>query len=219
MTEPLYLREPPAVHPAIIGCLERRGEVTQAEAIGSMLLLVANGALEQRMSTRRITTIARAHDVTVTELVPVADRWDRLDIIDQELVWFLFGMKGGAGALALVDLQAAARSRPRAFRQGLQNWQARVLERAGQLGLWSDGRPTDAGDATRRDTAAFRRYLHDFGTLDDEPPLAVELWGPYLAYAVVLDLGDRVARELGLDAPSVAADPNLATWKAWFGIE
>ena len=47
----------------------------------------------------------------------------------------------------------------------------------------------------------------------------MELWGPYLAYAVVFGLGDRVARELGLDTPSVAANPNLAVWKTWFGLD
>lgn len=216
---PRYLREPPALHPAVVGCLEHHGDVGQAEIQASLLLLVAGGGLEQRASARRVTTIARAHDLEVTELRPVAERWDALDILDKELVSFLWETLGGAGALSLADLQAAARSRPDTFRAGLSRWQQNVTARAEQLGLMRDGKLTDAGKAERERLRAFERFLHDFGTLEDEPPIAVELWGPYLAYAVVFGLGDRVARELGLDTPSVAADPNLAVWKTWFGLD
>lgn len=216
---PRYLREPPHLHPAVVGCLEHRGDVGEPEIQASLLLLVANGDLEQRASTRRVTTIARAHDLDVTELRPVAERWDALDILDKQLISFLWDTLGGAGALSLADLQAAARSRPNTFRTGLDRWQQGVSVRAEQLGLMRDGKLTDVGDAERERLRAFERFLRDFGTLEDEPPIAVELWGPYLAYAVVFGLGDRVARELGLDAPSVAANPNLAVWKAWFGFD
>ena len=216
---PRYLREPPALHPAVVGCLEHRGRVGEPEIQASVLLLVATGGLEQRASVRRITTIARAHDVAVTELRPAAERWDALDVLDKELVTLLWETIGGAGALSLADLQAAVRSRPATFEAGLERWQTSVAARAEQLGLVRDGKLTDAGDAERDRLQAFERYLRDFGTLEDEPPVAVELWGPYLAYAVVFGLGDRVARELGLHSPSVAAAPNLAVWKAWFGLD
>lgn len=216
---PRYLREPPDLHPAVAGFLEHRGDVGEPEIQASLLLLVANGDLEQRASSRRVTTIARAHDIEVTELRPVAERWDALDILDKELISFLWATLGGAGALSLADLQAATRSRERTFRAGLARWQQNVVGRAEQLGLMQSGRLTDAGVAERDRLRAFERFLHDFGTLEDEPPIAVELWGPYLAYAVVFGLGDRVARELGLDTPSVAANPNLAVWKTWFGLD
>lgn len=218
MDEPLYIREPPDLHPAVVGCLARRGAVTGAEVMASVLLLVANGALETRQSERRVTTIASAHDITVTEVRPVQDRWDALDILDKELLSFLFGVLGGAGALSLADLQAAARRRPTAFDAGLQRWKGLVVARAEELGLMRGGFRTETGKAVCRNSKAFERYLHDFGTLEDEPPVAVELWGPYLAYAVLFDLGDRVARELELDSPGVAGNPNLAVWKNWFGI-
>ena len=218
MAEPRYLREPPDLHPAVVGCLERRGAVTSAEVMASVLLLIASGALEPRQSSRRVTTIASAHDLTVTEVRPVPERWNALDALDKELISFLFGVLGGSGALSLADLQAAARSRPAAFKAGLERWKALVVERTQELGLMRGGSRTDAGTAAQKRHQAFRRYLDDFGTLEDEPPIAVELWGPYLAYAVLFDLGDRVARELGLESPSVAADPNLAVWKSWFGI-
>lgn len=216
---PRYLREPPALHPAVAGCLEHHGDVGEAEVQASLLLLLNSGALEQRKSMRRVTTIARAHDVAVIELRPVAERWDALDVLDKELVTFLWETLGGAGALSLADLQAGARSHPGTFRTGLAHWQQSVAARAAQMGLMQDGKLTDAGKAERKRLRAFERYLHDFGTLDDEPPVAVELWGPYLAYAVVFGLGDRVARELGIDAPSVAANPDLAVWKTWFGFD
>lgn len=216
---PRYLREPPSLHPAVVGCLEHHGHVGEPEIQGSLLLLVANGGLEQRASTRRVTTIARAHDIEVTELRPVAERWDALDILDKELISFLWETLGGAGALSLADLQAGVHHRPRTFNAGLLRWQQSTAARAEQLGLTQRGKLTEAGKAERERLRAFERFLHDFGTLEDEPPIAVELWGPYLAYAVVFGLGDRVARELGLDTPSVAANPNLAVWKAWFGFD
>lgn len=220
MTDPpRYLREPPVLHPAVAGCLMHRGRVGEAEIQGSLLLLVASGGLEQRASVRRITTIARAHDVPVTEIRPVAERWEALCALDRELISFLWETLGGAGALSLADLQAAVRSRPGAFKAGLARWRASVQAQAVQLGLTDGERLTDAGRAERGRLQAFERFLHDFGTLQDEPPVAVELWGPYLAWATVFGLSDRVARELGLETPSVAADPDLATWRAWFGFD
>lgn len=215
---PRYIREPPQLHPAVVGCLERRGSITGAEATASVLLLVANGALEARDSARRVTTIASAHDVRVTEVRPVAARWADLDVLDRELLSFLFGAIGGSAALSLADLQAVVHHRPAPFKTGMLQWERSVVERTEQLGLMHRGSRTLAGKAAREQHRAFKRYLHDFGTLQDEPPVAVELWGPYLAYAVLFDLGDRVARELQLDSPSAAADPNLAVWKSWFGI-
>lgn len=216
---PRYVREPPALHPAVAGCLEHRGHVGEAEIQGSLLLLVTNGALEQRASVRRVTTIARAHDIAVTELRPVPAAWDALDMLDKELITFLWDTLGGTGALSLADLQAGARSRPGTFKAGLRHWRHSVRTRAGQLGLMREDTLTETGEAERERLRAFERYLHDFGTLQDEPPIAVELWGPYLAWAVIFGLGDRVARELGLNSPSVAGDPNLAVWKAWFGLD
>lgn len=216
---PRYLREVPALHPAVVGLLEHGRDVGEPEIQASLLLLVATGGLQQRASVRRVTTIASAHDIAVTELRPVAECWETLDVLDRELISMLWETLGGAGALSLADLQAAVRSRPATFKAGLARWQRSVAARAEQLGLTRSGKLTDAGEAERDRLRAFERFLHDFGTLEDEPPIAVELWGPYLAFAVVFGLGDRVARELGLDTPSVAANPNLAVWKTWFGLD
>lgn len=216
---PRYLREPPDEHPAVVALLERPGHLGEEVVQASLLLLVARGALDQRQSVRRVTTIARAHDIEVTELRPVPERWDGLDMLDKELISLLWDALGGAGALSLADLQAAVRRRPDRFAAALRRWESSIAARAAQLGLLEGGSRTELGNAAREQHHAFRRYLHDFGTLEDEPPVAVELWGPYLAYAVLFGLGDRVARELGLDSPSVAADPNLAVWKAWLGLD
>ncbi|MDO8880143.1 MAG: DUF2207 domain-containing protein [Coriobacteriia bacterium] len=216
---PRYLREPPDLHPAVVGCLARRGRIGAREILASVLLLVADGALVARSSTRRVTTIASAHDIGVLELRPVPERWEGLDPLDQGLIALLFGAPGGPGALSLPDLQAAIRKRPRWFRAGVADWQRAVGSRAETLGLMRDGALTPAGATARREHAAFQRFLKDFGTLDDEPTLAIELWGPYLAYAVLFGLGDRVARELAVDSPSAARDPNLAVWRAWFGLD
>ena len=216
---PRYLREPPDVRPAIVGCLEHKGAIGDAEVQASLLLLVAEGALEQRESTRRVTTIAGAHDVPTVELRHAPDRWDSLDIVDRELLAFLFDAIGGAGALSLADVQATVHHRPDAFAAGMQRWRLAVVAHAEELGLMRGGRLTDAGKAARDRHDAFRRYLHDFGTLEDEPPVAVALWGPYLAYAVLFGLGDRVARALDPGGPGPAANPNLATWKAWLGLD
>jgi hypothetical protein len=203
----------------VAGCLKHRGRVGEADIQACLLLIVTTVCLEHRASVRRVTTIARAHDVAVTELRPVAERWDALDLLDRELISFLWDTLGGAGALSLADLQAGARSRPDTFKAGLRRWQQSVLRRAEQLGLSESGSLTDAGRSELERLRAFERYLHDFGTLGDEPAIAVELWGPYLAWAVAFGLGDRVARELGIDTPGVAADPDLAVWKAWFGLD
>jgi hypothetical protein len=216
---PLYVREPPELHPAIVGCLDRRGGVTGAEVMASLLALVADGALTTRSSVRRVTTIASAHDTDVTELRVVPERWMDLDPLDRALVTFLTDAIGGAGVLTLADVQAAARSRPTGFRQGLVPWKAMVVSRTQDLGLLRGRTRTPTGDAEWRRHQAFRRYLTDFGTLGDEPPVAVALWGRYLAFAVLFGIGERVARELDLEGPGVAAAPDLATWKAWLGLD
>jgi hypothetical protein len=211
-----YLREPPALHPAVVGCLYRRGRVGPAEVIASVLLQVAQGALTVRDSTRRVTTIAGAEEVPVVELRVAEGRWDALDPLDRELLSALFALTGTPGALTIADLQAATRRR--SVKAALARWRARVRARAEELGLLRGRRRTAAGREAHARHEAFRRYLRDFGTLDDEPPLAVTLWGEYLAYATLFGLGDRVARELDLGGPGAAAHPDRAVWKAWLGL-
>ena len=221
MTEgaPRYVREPPALHPAIVGCLARAERVTSAEVMGSLLALVADGALETRESMRRVTTIAGASQMTVTELRVVPERWVTLDPLDHALIAFLADALGGPSVLTLADIQAAAHHRPHRFARGLKAWEERVLAAAQAAGLLEGRSLTEDGRAAAATHAAFRRYLEDFGTLEDEPPVAVELWGRYLAFATVFGIAERVAAELDITGPGAAANPNLATWKAWLGAD
>ena len=216
---PRYVREPPQLHPAIVGCLERSGRVTSAEVMGSLLALVADGALETRPSVRQVTTLAGASQMTVTELRVVPERWAALDPLDQALIAFLADALGGPSALTLADIQAAAHHRPRRFAQGLRAWEERVVGAARAAGLLEGRRITETGRAAVATHAAFKRYPQDFGTLEDEPPVAVELWGRYLAFATVFGIAERVATELDITGPGAAANPNLATWKAWLGTD
>jgi hypothetical protein len=220
MTEEVvrYLREPPRLHPAIVGCLWRRGRVTGDDVAASVLRLIAEGDLLARESARQVTTIGGSQEIPAVELRVVPELWEALDPLDKELVRFLHDLLGGPSALTLADLQAAVVRRPAAYKRGLAHWQTLVRQRTADAGLLRGRLRTRAGRQAHARHKAFHRFLRDFGTLEDEPPIAVELWGEYLAYAVVLGLGDRVAGELDLAAPGIAAHPDLAVWEAWFGL-
>ncbi|HSQ21399.1 MAG TPA: hypothetical protein VLQ52_01175, partial [Coriobacteriia bacterium] len=138
---------------------------------------------------------------------------------DHALVALLADALGGPAALTLADNQAAAHHRPRRFARVLQAWEERVLGAARAAGLLEGRRLTETGRAAAAAHAPFKRYLEDFGTLEDEPPVAVELWGRYLAFATVFGIAERVAAELDITGPGAAANPNLATWKAWLGTD
>ncbi|HSQ21716.1 MAG TPA: hypothetical protein VLQ52_02805, partial [Coriobacteriia bacterium] len=151
---PRYTREPPEMHPAIVGCLERTGRVTSAEVMGSLLALVADGALESRESVRQVTTLAGASQMKVTELRVVPERWATLDPLDHALIAFLADALGGPSVLTLADIQAAAHHRPRRFARGLKAWEERVLAAAQAAGLLEGRSLTEDGRAAAATYAA-----------------------------------------------------------------
>lgn len=70
----------------------------------------------------------------------------------------------------------------------------------------SSPRRSRVGAETWAKWDAFRRYIHDFGTLKDVPPAGVVMWEEYLAYAIVLGEGDTVLKYMKLRPPSAVAD-------------
>jgi uncharacterized membrane protein len=59
--------------------------------------------------------------------------------------------------------------------------------------------------------AAIRRYLKDFGRLDEKPPDAVVLWQHFLVLAVVFGMADEVVEHLQVKVPEVVRDPAFHT--------
>jgi uncharacterized membrane protein len=58
---------------------------------------------------------------------------------------------------------------------------------------------------------ALRRYLKDFGRLQEKPPDAVVLWQQFLVYAVVFGIADEVVKTMQVKAPEVVDDPAFRT--------
>ena len=59
--------------------------------------------------------------------------------------------------------------------------------------------------------AAIRRYLKDFGRLQEKPPDAVVLWQHFLVLAVVFGIADEVVEHLQVKVPEVVQDPAFRT--------
>ena len=59
--------------------------------------------------------------------------------------------------------------------------------------------------------AAIRRYLKDFGRLQEKPPDAVVLWQHFLVLAVVFGIADEVVKHLQVKVPEVLQDPAFRT--------
>ena len=65
--------------------------------------------------------------------------------------------------------------------------------------------------------AALKRYLKDFGRLQEKPPDAVVLWEQFLVYAVVFGIADEVAKAMTVKVPQVIDDPAFRTsYFIWF---
>ena len=55
--------------------------------------------------------------------------------------------------------------------------------------------------------SALKRYMKDFGRLDEKPPDAVVLWESFLVYAVVFGMADEVVKAMQVKVPEVVQDP------------
>jgi len=58
---------------------------------------------------------------------------------------------------------------------------------------------------------AVRRYLKDFGRMQEKPPDSVVLWRHFLTLAVVFGIADQVIKQLQVSAPDVVRDPTMGT--------
>jgi uncharacterized membrane protein len=54
---------------------------------------------------------------------------------------------------------------------------------------------------------ALKRYMKDFGRMQEKPPDAVVLWEQFLVYAVVFGIADQVVKDMQLRIPEVVQDP------------
>jgi len=54
---------------------------------------------------------------------------------------------------------------------------------------------------------ALKRYMKDFGRMDEKPPDAVMLWEQFLVYAVVFGIADEVVKAMQVKIPEVVEDP------------
>jgi uncharacterized membrane protein len=58
---------------------------------------------------------------------------------------------------------------------------------------------------------ALRRYMKDFGRMQEKPPDSVVLWQQFLVYAVVFDMADEVIKAMQVKVPEVMQDPAFRT--------
>ena len=58
---------------------------------------------------------------------------------------------------------------------------------------------------------ALRRYMKDFGRMDEKPPDSIVLWQQFLVYAVVFDMADQVIKAMQVKVPEVMQDPAFRT--------
>lgn len=54
---------------------------------------------------------------------------------------------------------------------------------------------------------ALKRYMKDFGRMQEKPPDAVVLWEQFLVYAVVFGIADQVVKDMQVRIPEVVEDP------------
>jgi hypothetical protein len=133
---PQYLREVPDDLPlAVIGALNRRGLIGQAEIAATLLDLTARGELNARAARRRITGLTGGAEINTVEFSLAERAWERMAPLERELFAMLVDTIGGHGGVGIAELKAAARARTKSLRRGITRWQASVDRQAGALGL------------------------------------------------------------------------------------
>lgn len=66
---------------------------------------------------------------------------------------------------------------------------------------------------------ALKRYLKDFGRMQEKPPDAVVLWERFLVYAVVFGIADDVVKAMQVRLPDVVTDPAFGpSYLLWFAM-
>jgi hypothetical protein len=59
---------------------------------------------------------------------------------------------------------------------------------------------------------ALRRYLHEFGRLDEKPPAGVVLWSRYLVFAELFGMAEETRSELRRQAGRASLTFGSITW-------
>ncbi len=207
-----YLREVPDALPAVADAVIRKGKISESALIATLLDLAEKQLLTLRPTTRRITSITGFVDRETHEFIVDTTRWDEFDPIEQFLVALLFTTMARSATMSLEDLKVLLRSKKRTYQQGIASWHAEIVARAITDGLLeSDGhRRTSAGDELHDDCEAFRAYLDDFGRLEDDPLMHLELWGPYLVWASLFGEARATLATMRLSAVNAGGDMALA---------
>jgi uncharacterized membrane protein len=69
---------------------------------------------------------------------------------------------------------------------------------------------TAAGEELNERCEGLRDYIRDFGRLEDDKLMALELWGPYLVWAALFGLAERVVATMRPKAMGYYDDLMLA---------
>ena len=208
----LYEREPPRVHIAVADAVMRAGEPGDNAMTATLLHLAQCGLLTLRPCERIVTSIFGSEKRDSHEFVVDTSRWQEFDPLDQELVSLLFTTMKRSAAMSLLDLRVLLRSRERTYARGIAAWRASVVARAVADGLLEPtgrGR-TAAGEVVRDTCEALRAYIRDFGRLEDDELMALELWGPYLVWAALFGLADEILATMRVKAMGYHDDLMLA---------
>jgi len=207
-----YQREIPQVHTAVADAVMRAGEPGETATTAALLDLAQHGLLTLRPCTRVVTSIFGATERDSYEFVVDSTRWKEFDPLDQELVSLLFTTMKHSAAMSLLDLRVLLRSRESTYARGIAAWRAAVVARAVADGLLEPtGRSrTAAGEELHGRCEALRDYIRDFGRLEDDRLMSLELWGPYLVWAALFGLADETVATMRPKAMGYCDDLMLA---------
>jgi hypothetical protein len=207
-----YVREAPNVHVALADAVLRAGEPGERATVATLLSLVERGLATLGPSQRRVTSIFGAVDRATYQFVVDVTRWTEFDPLDQSLVSLLFTTMKRSASMGLLDLRVLLRSRESTYERGMAAWRSDVVARAVTDGwLGADGqRRTAKGEALREQIDALHEFIADFGRFEDDQPMAIELWGPYLVWAALFGEADVVLAAMRVKAVGEREDLALA---------
>jgi uncharacterized membrane protein len=207
-----YEREIPRVHIAVADAVMRAGAPGETAMTATLLGLAQSGLATLQPCERIVTSIFGSEKRDSFEFVVDTTRWQEFDPLDQELVSLLFTEMKHSAAMSLLDLKVLLRSREVTYERGIAAWRASVVARAAADGLLEpDGRRrTAAGEELNARCEGLRDYIRDFGRLEDDKLMALELWGPYLVWAALFGLAERVVATMRPKAMGYYDDLMLA---------
>ena len=207
-----YEREIPQVNIAVADAVMREGEPGETAPIATLLHLAECGLATLRPCKRVVTSIFGSTQRDSYEFVIDSARWQEFDPLDQALVSLLFTEMKHSAAMSLLDLKVLLRSRETTYERGIAAWRAAAVARAVADGLLEPGgrKRTAAGKVLGEQCEGLRDYIHDFGRLEDDKLMGLELWGPYLVWAALFGLADEVLQTMRIKAMAYHDDLMLA---------